>query len=163
MGIVAITPRFETIVVKKLVGMRRTLSLAHFNEGELWQTFLPHLKEVSITTSTNLISLAVYPPEYFTNFNPENLFERWAAVEVADFSNIPDAMEKMELSEGLYAVFHYKGLNTDYAIFQYIYGTWLPNSGYMLDDRPHFEVLGDKYKNNDPSSEEEIWIPVIEE
>jgi hypothetical protein len=25
---------------------------------------------------------------------------------------------------------------------------------------PHFEVLGDKYKNNDPSSEEEVWIPI---
>jgi len=29
-----------------------------------------------------------------------------------------------------------------------------------LDDRPHFEVLGDKYKNADPDSEEEIWIPI---
>jgi predicted transcriptional regulator YdeE len=29
-----------------------------------------------------------------------------------------------------------------------------------IDNRPHFEVLGDKYKNNDPSSEEEIWIPI---
>jgi AraC family transcriptional regulator len=31
---------------------------------------------------------------------------------------------------------------------------------YELDDRPHFEILGDKYKNNDPNSEEEIWIPI---
>lgn len=29
---------------------------------------------------------------------------------------------------------------------------WLPNSDYLLDDRPHFELLGDKYKNNDPNS-----------
>jgi AraC family transcriptional regulator len=36
----------------------------------------------------------------------------------------------------------------------------LPNSAYALDDRAHFEVLGEKYKNNDPSSEEEIWIPI---
>jgi AraC family transcriptional regulator len=31
---------------------------------------------------------------------------------------------------------------------------------YFLDDRPHFEILGDKYKNGDPDSEEEIWIPI---
>jgi len=31
-----------------------------------------------------------------------------------------------------------------------------------LDNRPHFEVLGEKYKNGDPESEEEIWIPVKE-
>lgn len=38
--------------------------------------------------------------------------------------------------------------------------TWLPASDYNLDNRPHFEVLGEKYKNNDPTSEEEIWIPI---
>jgi AraC family transcriptional regulator len=36
----------------------------------------------------------------------------------------------------------------------------LPNSNYHLDDRPHFEILGEKYKNADPGSEEEIWIPI---
>jgi AraC family transcriptional regulator len=28
----------------------------------------------------------------------------------------------------------------------------------FCDDRPHFEILGDKYKNDHPDSEEEIWI-----
>jgi AraC family transcriptional regulator len=37
---------------------------------------------------------------------------------------------------------------------------WLPASGYELDDRPHFEILGERYKNNDPDSEEELWFPV---
>jgi AraC family transcriptional regulator len=39
-------------------------------------------------------------------------------------------------------------------------GTWLPGSDFVLDTRPHFEVLGDQYKNNDTTSEEEIWIPI---
>ena len=26
----------------------------------------------------------------------------------------------------------------------------------------HFEVLGKNYKNNDPNSEEEIWIPIMD-
>lgn len=39
----------------------------------------------------------------------------------------------------------------------YIFATWLPSSAYVLDNRPHFEVLGAKYKSNDPGSEEEIW------
>ena len=69
-------------------------------------------------------------------------------------------METYSLAGGLYAVFDYKGSSTDPSIFQHIFGTWLPNSEYMLDDRPHFEVLGDKFKNNDPNSEEEIWIPI---
>jgi AraC family transcriptional regulator len=44
--------------------------------------------------------------------------------------------------------------------FQYIFGTWLPDSEYLIDNRPHFEILGEKYKNEDPTSEEEIWIPI---
>jgi AraC family transcriptional regulator len=102
----------------------------------------------------------VYKPDHFTDFKPTNEFERWATVEVATFDKVPTEMETFVLQGGLYAVFDYKGLNTDNAIFQYIFRTWLPSSDYVLDNRPHFEVLGDQYKNNDPSSEEEIWIPI---
>jgi AraC family transcriptional regulator len=34
------------------------------------------------------------------------------------------------------------------------------DSAYDLDNRPHFEILGEKYKNESPDSEEELWIPV---
>jgi AraC family transcriptional regulator len=56
--------------------------------------------------------------------------------------------------------FYYKGSSTDTRIFQHIFETWLPQSGYELDNRPHFEVLGEKYRNNDPESEEDIYIPI---
>ena len=69
-------------------------------------------------------------------------------------------METFDLPGGLYAVFDYKGLSTDTAIFNYIFNSWLPASRFHLDDRPHFEILGDKYKNGLPDSEEEIWIPI---
>ena len=69
-------------------------------------------------------------------------------------------METFDLVEGLYAIFDYKGLNNNPLIFNYIFEEWLPHSIYELDDRPHFEVLGENYKNNDPNSEEEIWIPI---
>ena len=79
---------------------------------------------------------------------------------MSSFDDLPEGFTTLLLAEGLYAVFHYKGLNTDTSIFQYIYGVWLPSSSYVLDNRPHFEVLGEKYKNNDVNSEEEIWIPI---
>jgi AraC family transcriptional regulator len=70
-------------------------------------------------------------------------------------------MEPFTLKGGLYAVFLYKGAaSAGSATFQYILGTWIPGSEYDLDDRPHFEILGEKYKNEDPSSEEELWIPI---
>jgi len=81
-------------------------------------------------------------------------------VEVSNFENVPGGMETFTLEGGKYAVFKYKGLSTDNSIFQYIFTKWLPNSDFMLDDRPHFEIMGAKTKLNDPNSEEEIWIPV---
>lgn len=87
-------------------------------------------------------------------------FEKWAAIEVSSFDNVPEGMDTYTLKGGLYAVFDYKGLSTDNSIFVFIFGTWLPNSDYLLDNRPHFEILGDKYKNGDPNSEKEIWIPI---
>jgi hypothetical protein len=29
-----------------------------------------------------------------------------------------------------------------------------------LNKRPHFAKMGEKYKNEDPDSEEELWIPI---
>jgi AraC family transcriptional regulator len=154
------TPKIETINEKKLVGIRLTMSFTNYKMGTLWKSFMPRRKEINHNLTNEFISLAVYKPTHFADFKPTNEFERWATVEVNDFDNVPNEMETLVLSSGLYAVFNYKGLNTDNSIFQYILGTWLPSSDYVLDDRPHFEILGDQYKNNDPNSEEEIWIPI---
>ena len=154
------TPKIEMSSEKKLVGKRLSMSFADYRISELWRAFSPRRKEIANSLSSDLISLAVYKPNHFADFNQTNEFERWAAVEVANFDNVPADMETFVLTGGLYSVFEYKGLNTDNSIFQYILESWLPNSEYGLDNRPHFEVLGDKYKNNDPASEEEIWIPI---
>lgn len=145
---------------KNLVGKKMKMSFDNFRIGELWKSFMPLRLEMQINSSNDLFSLAVYSPNHFKNFSPVNEFEKWAAIEVSDFNEVPDGMETFLLQSGLYAVFAYKGLHSDNSIYQYIFGSWLPNSDYMLDDRPHFELLGEKYKNDDPNSEEEIWIPI---
>ena len=154
-------PRIETINEKKLVGKRMTMSYADYRIGELWGSFMSRRKEITNTLTNDLISLVVYAPNHFIDFKTTNEFERWATVEVENFNKVPDEMETYNLSSGLYAVFNYKGMSSGAStFFQYIYTEWVPNSNYILDDRAHFEVLGEKYKNNDPSSEEEIWIPI---
>jgi AraC family transcriptional regulator len=153
-------PRIETTNEKKLVGNRLKMSLTDNKTGELWRSFMPRRKEITNNLSNDLISMACYTPTHFTDFKPTNEFEKWAAIEVTDVESVPVDMETFTVKAGLYAVFDYKGSSTDNSIFQYIFGVWLPKSDYLLDDRPHFEVLGAKYKNADPDSEEEIWIPV---
>lgn len=155
-------PKIETISSRILIGKRQIMSLADNQTGSLWKSFMVRRKDINNTLNNNLYSIQVYPASFDFSFsNPHPEFEKWAAVEVTDFNTVPSEMETMFLSGGLYAVFDYQGLSTDPTIFQYIYGSWLPNSTeFAIDNRPHFEILGEKYKNNDPDSEEEIWIPI---
>jgi AraC family transcriptional regulator len=154
--------RIETLETKKLVGRRLIMNLGHNQTAELWRAFMPRRKEVTNSVGMELFSVEVYDPSLdFRAFSPDTEFEKWAAVEVSDFGAIPDQLEPLVLPEGLYVVFHYKGAANAFAKpFQYIFGDWLPNSSYELDARPHFEIMGEKYKGNDPDSEEEIWIPI---
>lgn len=153
-------PRIETLKGKKLAGKRLVMSFSAYTVHELWSKFMPHRREITNNLTNDLISMAVYSPGFFENFNPSAEFEKWAAVEVSDFEGIPVGMDYFLLKGGSYAVFDYRGPGNDNKIFEYIYRKWLLGSEYFLDDRPHFEILGDKYKNNAPDSEEEIWIPV---
>jgi AraC family transcriptional regulator len=154
------TPKIEIIAAKKLVGMRLRMSLTSNKTGELWRSFMPRRKEITNNLSNDLFSLQVYPSTYFDSFDASREFEKWALIEVTDFEHIPSGMEAFELTGGLYAVFLHRGSSRDNSTFHYIFNTWLPASGYVLDNRPHFEILGANYKNDSPDSEEEIWIPV---
>lgn len=155
-------PRIESLKEKKLIGIHLKMSLTNNKTGQLWGRFGPKIKEIKNRVNEDKISMQIYDAFYYKNFNPENEFEKWATVEVEDFNNIPNGLTSFTLEKGMYAVFDYKGSSADPSIFQYIFWQWLPNSPYLIDDRPHFEVLGKNYKNNDPNSEEEIWIPIIE-
>ncbi len=154
------TPRIEKLEEKKLVGHSIKMSVSQNKTGQLWEQFAPKIKEIKNRVSKDKISMQVYPSSYFETFNPNAEFEKWATVEVNDFNSIPDGMQSFTMQEGLYAVFDYRGSSTDTSIFQYIFSQWLPNSVYQIDNRSHFEVLGEGYKNNNPTSEEEIWIPI---
>ena len=155
------TPRIETVGERKLVGLRLTMSLSVNRTRELWQNFLQLRGEIKNQVGTDLYSIQLYDDLYFKTFSPHTTFDKLAAVEVKDFSHVPAGMVQFTLPSGLYAVFLHKGAaSTGPATFNYIFSTWLPNSEYHLDNRPHFEVLGEKYKNDDPNSEEEIWIPL---
>lgn len=154
-------PRIENLAEKKLVGKKVTMSFSDNKTGELWQSFMPERRKIDNSIGIELYSLEIYPPNYFNPFNPQTEFEKWAAVEVSDFDTIPPEMEPLSVPAGLYAVFLYKGpASAAPETYQYIFGTWIPSSAYTLDDRPHFAVMGEKYKNEDPDSEEELWIPI---
>lgn len=158
------TPRIEILGELKLVGLRMTMSISSNKTRELWQNFIRRRKDIPNTVGGTLYSIQLYDERYFETFNPHSSFEKLAGIEVTNFDAVPADMEAFMLPSGLYAVFLHKGAGaTAPPTFNYIFSTWLPDSEYILDNRPHFEVLGEKYKNDDPESEEEIWIPIKKE
>ena len=155
-------PKIIKIPAKKLIGVHITTHREENKIPILWRQFMPRRKDLSNTISNDLYSIQIYEslPD-FSQYNPLLEFEYWAAIEVTKDALLPEDMEELELNGGLYAVFLYKGsADQGSHMFQYIYGTWLPESIYELDHRPHFEILGAKYKHGDPESEEDIWIPI---
>lgn len=154
-------PRFETIDAKIIAGQRLTMSFAQNKTGALWQSFMPRRAEIKNAVNTSFYSVEVYPSGFFDDFKPTNEFEKWAGIEVKDDAEQPGGIELLTIPAGQYAVFTHRGpASAGPKTYQYIFGIWLPNSDYIIDDRPHFALMDEKYKHEQSDSEEDIYIPV---
>ena len=152
-------PKIVDCKERKLVGMRLQMSLSDNKTVDLFRAFMPRKKEIKSASSGDVFALQHYN---LLTFTPQTIFEKWACVEVSEYEEIPKDIETLILNAGTYAVFIHKGLTETFVnSMKHILYTWLPNSKYKLDDRPHFEILGEAYLGpNNPNSEEEIWIPI---
>lgn len=153
----------EILPETRVMGKRLRMCLADNKTQELWRSFMPRRKEVANAIGNVLFSVQVYDHslDVASDFDAHTMMDKWAAVQVPDHGQVPEGMDTLVIPEGLYAVFTYQGAASKGAeAFRYIFGTWLPGSGFALDHRPHFELLGGKYRNEDSNSEEDLWIPV---
>lgn len=154
-------PRIETLDPRKLIGMRVEMSPGDDRTRELWQRFMPRREEVRARVRGHYISMTILADPDGNPAGPDTRIEKWAAVEVADHDDVPAGMEPHTMRGGKYAVFVHEGPASRAAeTFGYIFGTWLPRSGYALDSREHFEILPEDYRPDDPRAREEVWIPV---
>ncbi|WKN33397.1 GyrI-like domain-containing protein [Porifericola rhodea] len=127
----------------------------------LWQGFMPRRKEISELSSSDLYSVEEYDEDFFLNYAPDRKFNKWAACPVKRIVALPQGMVSITIPAGLYARVHYQGKGSEAAsVYQSFFQTWLPASGYMLDNRPHFARMGEKYKNEDLTSEEDLFFPI---
>ena len=156
-------PEIKNIEAKKLVGISLHTSLADDKTELLWKRFMERKDKIQNTVSEDLFSVQVYDEGFIEgHFNSQSIFEKWAALEVEDYSDLEEGMKGLKLPGGLYAVFTHKGTSKEFAeTAKFIFEDWLQSSDYELDDRPHFEVLGKDYKGpENPESKEKIWIPI---
>lgn len=153
-------PRIELIEEKYFIGMSIEMSLVENKTFQLFSTFMPRRKEILNYKNQDIFDLIIYPKDYFLKFNPTTHFKKHALVEVSNLENIPQGMEQVILPKGKYAVFSFEGHIPNPENFKYIYSTWLPNSEYNLDDRPHFDILSEKIQQKSPDAIQEFWVPI---
>jgi AraC family transcriptional regulator len=152
--------RIENLTEKKLIGKHIRMSFVENKTFQLWSSFMPDRKEIINSMDSNLYSIEVFSVGYFNHFDAKKTFEKWAAMEVSDFDEVPSGMDTLIIPNGLYAVFVHTGpaIEGD-KIYRYIFTEWLPASEFKVEDRPHFAVMSENYQRDNPNSEE-IWIPV---
>lgn len=156
-------PRIVDLTSKKMLGMKMITSLSENKTRELWGKFMPRVKEIKRRSDKDLYSIQQYSKDLkMEMFTPQTKFIKWAAVQVLDFEQMPEGIDELIIPVGLYAVFIHKGpVSTFQKTSEYIYGYWIPGSDYMLDNRPHFEIMTEDYLGPDhPDSEEEVWVPI---
>lgn len=155
-------PKITAVGTRNLVGIRIQTSLSENRTYALWHQFKPRVMEIKNRKNTVFFSVQNFPDNLkIHEFTDDTPFEKWAAVEVDEFDLIPVGMESYVLPGGKYAVFVHLGpVSTAHQTFEQIFEHWLPNSAFELDHRPHFEIMKDHYRPDDPNAEEEVWIPI---
>ena len=145
-----------------MLGCSDQMSLAEDSTMELWQRFMPNKKQIRNLLCTEVYSVNIYPENVsFFNFTEQTVFTKWACTEVSAVDEIPEGMEVLMLEGGTYLVEEHKGpANEIHKTYDRIFTDIIPHANFSVDQRPHFEVLGEKYLGMHPDSKEDIWIPI---
>jgi AraC family transcriptional regulator len=122
---------------------------------QVWEAFHPRIDEIKnmVTDRTAYgISASMDPAT--------GEFDYVAGFEVSSGDDVPEGMVCFEVPGGKYAV-----LNTTLPkigeTFRHAYETWMPAAGYRPTGGPEFELYGEGFDVEDPSSEFELCIPIM--
>lgn len=161
-GDFAIEPQFVEREEFVLAGYRKHTREGFSVIGDSWQELKQNLWQLN-RKNTN----AMYGFEdYSEDFAKEPLqFYYMAAVEVEKDAYLPEGVYKQVVPKATYAVFAVNGNNTKGEIakaFRYIYGVWLPNSDYCIDDKltADFEYYDERWDCQSKAAQLELYIPV---
>lgn len=129
--------------------------------GALWQKFLPRLHEISNRKDYALgICMSKHPSVEKVEGDK---FVYFASVPVFSLETVPEGMVACEIPAATYAKFTHKGPIADIKhTVEYIWGTWIPESGYELQDAVDFELYDDRFDPVTESGEVDIFVPIKE-
>ena len=146
----------------RLIGSCVRMSFLNDRTGELWRKFRPLASSIIGRVGGEMYSVKVYDSSNsFSTFDPAAKFDKWAAVAVDTDAEVSEGFEELIISAGKYAEFVHTGpASAAPKTFGYIFGEWLPTSGFELDLRPHFEVLPEAYDPFAVDATERVLIPI---
>ena len=105
-------------------------------------------------------ALAIYHDD--PSVTDEDKLRLTCAISVPPDTEVTGEISKMEIPAGTYALARFRLGEKEYQeAWNWVYGEWLPNSGYEPEDRPCFEMyLNDASEDPEGKSELDICIAV---
>jgi AraC family transcriptional regulator len=156
-GVKPVEPRFENGHFLLIAGFggRFTASTTG-GIPALWEQFIPEIGKIPGQKSEVTYGICCNP-------DGKGGFEYIAGVEISKLDDLPDKYRWVEVQPQRYAIFEHKGaLDTLPQTFQYIWKTWLPQSGYQAADAPEFERYSEDFNPKLNTGVLEIWLPLKE-
>lgn len=141
----------------KIVGLELTGPYSLLNQiGPLWKAFTSRLSEIS----------SLHHPELketlgITDDRP-NDFTYYSAVEVTDFSNVPEGMSTLTLPAKTYAVFTHRGTLDRLGETINQARVTINNSDLVMDTEAFwFEHYDQRFNPASPESELDLYFPIL--
>ncbi|MEW9899141.1 AraC family transcriptional regulator [Chitinivorax sp. PXF-14] len=158
---VGLAPRLDASPEIRLVGIKADLTVPHeaFDLIELgrplWQSFLARLGEVPNRVGERAALLC----DIVSSSETEIRVFIMPCIEVGNFSDVPEGMVTTVRPALHNAVFSHAGSGSAWEYtMHYIFGAWLPCSGYVLADAPAFFRFAPQASPFDEHSALEYWV-----
>lgn len=148
-------PKFVQKPAFTVVGVVHRGPMGNPDIPKLWGVFNHHMADIP-----NIINPRVCygAQDHFDEATGE--FDYLAACETPPGSRAPEGMHVWDVAAANYAVFP-TTLATIHDSYHYIYGTWLPQSGYQRASGVEFELYDESFNPDDPNSTFYLYVPVV--
>lgn len=144
-----------TLVGLRYFGKNEKMEISH-----LWERFNQRMRELgglANETGDAAIGLCITPE----NEPIDGAFEYVAGFLVTEAEDVPEDFVVRHVPEYTYAVFAHKGdLPSLPKTYEYIFETWLPQSGYKLAAKIDFEYYDADFKDFASDSVFYIYLPI---
>lgn len=152
---ISMNPKIVSKGKIRLVGMVYHGDNQKSEISALWTRFNPRMCAVGTAKEEGAYGVC------FNDNRGDQTFTYMASVEVDSLEDVPMDMVGKTLPANTYAVFTHKGsLDNLRKTYEYIYGTWLPNSDYVSGGDYDFELYDARFKPGSDQSELDIYLPV---